>query len=49
MNIPSLLTGIIIGSLITAGGFIYYFVIKVANEAKQKENYTPPTGNPTKK
>jgi hypothetical protein len=43
MNIPTLLIGMIIGSLITAAGFIYYFIIKVAKEAKQKDQYTPPS------
>jgi hypothetical protein len=39
MSIPSIIIGMIIGALITAGGFIYYFVMKVAKEAKLKDTY----------
>lgn len=38
MDIPSTLFGIAIGAVLTAGGFIYYFVLKVAKESSIKDS-----------
>jgi hypothetical protein len=43
MDIPSILFGMIAGSLITAAGFVYYFVIKVAKESRIKDPTTTPS------